>query len=66
MILLKENTERIVETKKALGFKLKEFQELIWIPKSQCKYFPNFNKATKFEISDWVWDKKVGELFGGE
>lgn len=63
MKLLKENCTDILFTKKAVGFNLKEFQTFIWFPKSQLQWMGDIEKADTFIVPDWLWDKKVDELY---
>jgi hypothetical protein len=67
MILLRENLCEIYKTEKAFGFKLKNFEKKIWIPKVFVDCWPSsYPRNTRFLIPDWIWDKKVDELFGGK
>lgn len=65
MEILKSNCLELFKTDKAIGFLLKgmEDNDIIWMPRSQIKCFPDFEKATRFIIPDWIWDQKMDELY---
>jgi len=66
MVILKKNISIVKETNAAICIIIIGMDKPFWIPKSQIKCFPNFDDANYFEIPDWLYDKKIDELFNGE
>jgi len=64
MIISWEENNKPIQTEKAIGFKIKhnELEKIMWIPKSQIKN--NLKPDSKMaDIPDWLYDKKIDELF---
>ena len=60
MILKWKENEKPIVTEKAIGYKVN--QEIMWIPKKMLMnpYKPSDNSI---EIPDWLYDKKIEELY---
>jgi hypothetical protein len=65
MIISWKNGEEPIKTAKAYGFKITHESQLkiMWIPVSQVERIDKENKIA--EVPDWLYDKKIDELFFG-
>lgn len=66
MILSWKQNEEPIFTKKSYGFRVIHNSEvkLMWIPVSQVERFDKENRIA--EIPDWLYDKKIDQLFFGD
>jgi hypothetical protein len=65
MIISWKMSEEPIVTNKAYGFKMthEEKIKLMWIPISQIERIDKENRIA--EVPDWLYDKKIDELFFG-
>lgn len=63
MIISWKSSEEPINTTKAYGFRIKHNDEVkvMWIPQSQVEKFDKEKRIA--EIPDWLYDKKIDELY---
>ena len=65
MIISWKQSEQPIKTSKAYGFKMMHEGKLktMWIPMSYVERIDGENRIA--EVPDWLYDKKIDELFFG-